>query len=98
MEFELVVDLALDLRARTPRKAKLPGNASHASDHGSLLRGIEHAGHGARVALPRRRLFGEPLTPFARDLVVLRAPIVVRRAPLADEQAARLEAMQRLIE
>jgi hypothetical protein len=89
---QLVIHLARDVCA-TKWQAKDAAHLSSGRQWGS--RG-ERFANRARVSLPRRDFSAQLLFAGAAQLVVLRAPIVVRVSPLGGEPPVSLEAMQRV--
>src|SRR6187399_1145418 len=73
------------------------GRMENAMSLGLLLAG-ENAGHGLRVAHPRRRLLLEVRLPPGSHLVVARAAAVLRDPPLGRNELAPLEAVEPLVE
>src|SRR5919112_3248477 len=55
---------------------------------------VEHPGDGLGQPLPLRGLRHELLPPVGRQAVVLRAAVVLGRAPLGGNPAAALEALE----
>src|SRR6478672_6843182 len=86
-------------RSREMRSRELGNRNTRRTPAGTRTSGcLENAVHGARVALPRRRLGAKLRAAVRGERVVLRPAIVLRHAPLGDDRSGVLEAVERLVE